>query len=211
VFLTRFRERLYEAARAITRDEARGRELADSLYADLYGTRLRDGQRVSKLASYSGRGSLEGWLRAVLAQQFVNRYRAESRLVSLEEEQEDGRQFAAPAAMAGDTGADSRLDSAVDAALGELPAEDRMILASYFLDHRKLSEIGRMLALHESSISRRLDKITASLRKRVLHHLQASGMSRRQAEEALLADVRDVTVNVRARLEEQRKENAAGP
>ena len=63
VFLTRFRARLYEVAYAIARDESRGRELADGLYADLYGTSIRDGQRVSKLASYSGRGSLEGWLR----------------------------------------------------------------------------------------------------------------------------------------------------
>ena len=40
--------------------------VADSLYGDLYGTTTRDGQRISKLASYTGRGSLEGWLRTVV-------------------------------------------------------------------------------------------------------------------------------------------------
>lgn len=210
VFLTRFRARLYEVAYAIARDESRGRELADGLYADLYGTSVRDGQRVSKLASYSGRGSLEGWLRTVLAQEFVNRYREHSRLVSLEEEEEGGSQFAArqteEIALA-----DPRVNSSVDAALAELDVEERFVLASYYLDGRKLNEIGRTLGVHESSISRRLDKITAKLRKRVLHHLEASGMSRRQAQEALEADVRDLTVDVRTRLQEQQEENPAGP
>src|SRR5512143_221731 len=67
-FLTRFREKLYDAALGITKDDTTGRELADSLYADLYWTTGRDGRRVSKLESYTGRGSLEGWLRTVLAQ-----------------------------------------------------------------------------------------------------------------------------------------------
>jgi len=210
VFLTRFRARLYEVAYAIARDESRGRELADGLYADLYGTSIRDGQRVSTLASYSGRGSLEGWLRTVLAQEFVNRYRAHSRLVSLDEEEEGGSQFAAPQAEE-ITLADARVNTSVDAALAELEAEERFVLAAYYLDGRKLSEIGRTLGVHESSISRRLDKITAKLRKRVLHHLEASGMSRRQAQEALEADVRDLTVDVRTRLQERREENPAGP
>lgn len=213
VFLTRFRAKLYEAAYGITRDEARGKELADGLYADLYGTNVRDGQRISKLSSYSGRGSLLGWLRMVLAQEFVNRYRAQSRLVSLEEQEEAGAQFAAPDPSPASAG-NARVNAAIDAALAELESEDRFVLASYFLDGRKLSEIGRMLGVHESSISRRIDKVTSRLRKRVIHHLETSGMSRRQAQEALEGDVRDLTVNVRARLREPAsasERNAAGP
>src|SRR5579864_8096213 len=96
IFLTRFREKLYLSALRIAREDSAARELADTLYADLYGTNTRDGQRVSKLASYTGRGSLEGWLRTVLAQEYVNRYRRTKRLVSLDEESEEGVQFQAP-------------------------------------------------------------------------------------------------------------------
>ena len=64
-FLTRYREGLYAAAYSIAREESAARELADSIYADLYGTRIRDGERVSKLASYMGRGSLAGWLNSM--------------------------------------------------------------------------------------------------------------------------------------------------
>ena len=93
IFLTRYREKLYLSALRIAREDSAARELADTLYADLYGTITRDGQRVSKLASYSGRGSLEGWLRTVLAQEYVNRYRRTKRLVSLDEESEEGVQI----------------------------------------------------------------------------------------------------------------------
>ncbi|MGH9668571.1 MAG: RNA polymerase sigma factor, partial [Terriglobales bacterium] len=82
-FLLRYREKLYDAAGAIAREDSAARELADSLYAELYGTTTRDGERLSKLNSYMGRGSLEGWLRTVLAQEYVNRYRRGKRLVSL--------------------------------------------------------------------------------------------------------------------------------
>src|SRR6184192_421541 len=94
IFMLRYREKLYDIAGYIAKESSAARELADSLYAELYGTITRDGQRVSKLASYTGRGSLEGWLRTVMAQEFVNRYRRQRRLVSLEEENEGGTQFA---------------------------------------------------------------------------------------------------------------------
>src|SRR5271169_3057975 len=96
VFLTRYRERLYDIAGYITKESSAARELADSIYAELYGTTTRDGQRTSKLASYTGRGSLEGWLRTVMAQEHINRFRRTKRTVSLDEECEEGQQFAAP-------------------------------------------------------------------------------------------------------------------
>ena len=58
IFLTRFREKLYLSALRIAREDSAARDLADTLYADLYGTTTREGQRVSKLSSYTGRGSL---------------------------------------------------------------------------------------------------------------------------------------------------------
>jgi RNA polymerase sigma-70 factor (ECF subfamily) len=100
IFLTRYREKLYQSALRIAREDSAARELADTLYAELYGTSSRGGERISKLASFTGRGSLEGWLRTVLAQEFVNRYRRTRRLVSLDEEGEEGAQLKSPACWA---------------------------------------------------------------------------------------------------------------
>jgi RNA polymerase sigma-70 factor, ECF subfamily len=199
VFLTRFREKLYDIAGYIAKESSAARELADCLYADLYGTTVRDGKRVSKLASYTGRGSLEGWLRTVLAQEYVNRYRRQRRLVSLDEESEEGVQFAA-AESAPVANVDPRIEAATDDALAELSAEDRFVLASYYLDSRTLAEIARILHVHESTISRKLDKLAKSLRKHILAGLARRGMSRQQAQEALEVDVRDLQLNLRSRL-----------
>src|ERR1700758_2450635 len=202
IFLTRYREKLYLSALRIAREDSAARELADTLYADLYGTNTRDGQRVSKLASYTGRGSLEGWLRTVLAQEYINRYRRTKRLVSLEEESEEGVQFRAPDPEPV-APADTRLAQATDDVLAALPAEDRMVLSAYYLDERTLAEISRMLGVHESTISRKLDKLAKSLRKQIVAAMTRRGMSRRQAEEAMELDVRDLQVDIRRRLAQE--------
>ena len=198
-FIGRYRQKLHGMALHITRDAAHAADLADSLFADLYGVSARNGVRNSKLVFYTGRGSLEGWLRTVMAQEFINRYRKQKRSVSLEEQTEEGVQFAAkdpePVSIS-----DQRLETATDQALAELSAEDRYTLASYYLDGRTLAEIARALGLHESSVSRRLDRLSSGLRKRILAGLRELGMSYAQATEALEADVRDMSLDLRSRL-----------
>jgi RNA polymerase sigma-70 factor (ECF subfamily) len=195
VFLLRYRGKLYDIAAYITKESSAARDLADSLYADLYGTTAPDGKRLSKLASYTGRGSLEGWLRAVMGQEYINRYRRQRILVSLDEKSEGGTQFAAPdpppAAVV-----DPRVEAATVGALAGLSAEDRFLLASYYLDNRTLADIARLLGVHESTVSRKLGKIAKSLRRGIVSALVRHGMSHRQAEEAMAIDVRDLQVNV---------------
>ena len=207
IFLTRYREKLYLSALRIAREDSAARDLADTLYAELYGTTTREGERVSKLASFTGRGSLEGWLRTVLAQEFVNRYRKTRRLVSLDEEGEEGSQFAAPEPEPVSK-VDSRLESATDAALASLPSEERTVLAAYFLDGRTLAEIARTLGVHESTISRKVDKLAKQLRKKILAGMMQQGMARRQAEEALEVDVRDLRIDIRRSLAQESSQPA---
>jgi RNA polymerase sigma-70 factor (ECF subfamily) len=202
IFLTRYREKLYQAALRIAREDSAARDLADSLYAELYGTGTRDGERVSKLASFTGRGSLEGWLRTVLAQEFVNRYRRTKRLVSLDEEIEGGAQFAAPQPEPASS-ADPRLEYSIDATLAALSSEDRLVLAAYYLDGRTLAEVARMLRVHESTISRKVDKLAKSLRRKILAEMVRQGIDRHEAEEFLETDVRDLHVNIRRSLAQE--------
>jgi RNA polymerase sigma-70 factor (ECF subfamily) len=200
-FLNRYREKLYNAAYSIAPEDSTARDLADSLYADLYGTRTIDGWRVSKLNSFTGRGSLEGWLRAVLAQEYVNRYRRRQRLVSLEERTEAGAQFQAEDPDPTQA-LDARLEEATDRALASLAAEDKFILAGYYLDGRTLAGIARLLGVHESTVSRRVEKITASLRKAIRAGLVKRGMSAREAEQAMEVEVSEFSLDIRRRLAE---------
>jgi RNA polymerase sigma-70 factor, ECF subfamily len=207
-FLTRYRVPLYEAAYRIAKDEATGRELADGLYADLYGVSNHDGRRVSKLDYYMGRGSLEGWLRTVLSQQYIDRYRAQVKDVSLEELVEDGVSFAArPGAM--ETVPDERVGAAIAQTLAQLSADERFLLASYYLDQRTLADIGRQLNVHESTISRRLERLMTDLRERVRKRLRAAGINPRRCDELLQdLDVRDLNVDVRANLWQEAPQGA---
>jgi RNA polymerase sigma-70 factor (ECF subfamily) len=202
-FLILYREKLYGAAAAIAQEASAARELADSLYADLYGTRVRnDGRRISKLESYLGRGSLEGWLRTVIAQEHVNRFRYQQKLVGFDEAIVTGTNKTLEGTHERHG---AQLAQATDSALAALSSEERFLLAAYYLDGRTLAEIGCMLHVHESTVSRRLEKVIATLRKRVLERLRAMGISKRAAEEIFHMDVRDLNVDVRNRLAQERQ------
>ena len=162
-----------------------------------------DGRRISKLNSFTGRGSLEGWLRAVLAQEYVNRFRRQQRLVSLEEQTEAGVQFEAETPDPTQA-IDARLREATDQALASLAAEDKFILASYYLDGRTLAEIARLLGVHESTISRKVEKITAATRKAILSGLMKRGMSRKEAEQTMEVEVTELSLDVRRRLMQEK-------
>jgi len=207
VFLTRYRSALYETAYKIAKVESVARGLADSLYAELYGVDSKGQQRSSKLRSYQGRGSLQGWLRMVIAQAYVNCYRSTRRETSLEAAVEDGAQFAARESEV--AVADPRVDAAVSAELAALDAGERFLMAAYYLDHRTLAEIAKLQGVHESTISRQLERAVKGVRKRIVKQLVQAGMGFRQAEEAMEnTDVRDLRVRVSQTLRQEMPETA---
>jgi RNA polymerase sigma-70 factor, ECF subfamily len=197
-FIERYRPKIRHAAHAIAGHDSKAHELADSLYAQLFGTKKSaECDRVSKFAFYTGRGSLEGWLRTVLAQEHVNELRRERRLVSFDERIHEA---ASPITVQVQQRLHSRIEQAIDSALAKLAAEERLILASYYLDDRTLAAIARILGVHESTVSRRLDKITRGLRKRIMRALGELGMTSQEIKEAMQCDVRGLSIDIRSRL-----------
>jgi RNA polymerase sigma-70 factor, ECF subfamily len=192
-FVHQFRAPLREAAIAITRSSSEGEDLAGSLYSELFGLTEREGQRWSPLATYSGRGSLMGWLRATLAQRHVDRHRAVQRETALESDEIP----ASASAPQPEPQTLQRLSRALAATLRALPAQDRFLLSAYFLDGRTLLDLARLLRVHEATISRRVRRLTGDLHRKLLKELEAGGMSRRAAQEALGTDPRDLTLNLR--------------
>jgi RNA polymerase sigma-70 factor (ECF subfamily) len=194
-FLTLYRQPLTRAAIAITGNDTQGRELADALYAELYGLNLRDGQRRSPLDSYQGRGSLIGWLRTTIAQRHVDHHRKTWR----EEQLPDVSESAAcePAAAAPEPAASPQeltlLAAAIQHCLTRQSAEDRFLLIAYYLDQRTLLQIARTLNVHEATVSRKLRRSVEDLRKALLRNLEERGLSKRAAKEALGVDPRDLT------------------
>jgi RNA polymerase sigma-70 factor, ECF subfamily len=196
-FVSLYRSPLTQAAVAITGSATLGHDLADSLYSELYGLRQIEGQRRSPLSSYSGRGSLLGWLRTTIAQRHVDHHRRvhrETPLDGLDVQASELPLSTVPAELA-------RLTGALAQTLRELAPEGRFLLSSYFLDRQTLLQIARILHVHEATISRKLKRLTADLGDQLLHNLQSGGLSKRAAEEALGADPRDIEINLRALLQ----------
>jgi RNA polymerase sigma factor (sigma-70 family) len=164
-FLECHRPGLRAAARVIAGESA-GAELADSIYAELYGLEERDGTRRSLFSYFHGRSRLSTWLRSLLAQRNVDRLRAEQRLRSLDDEERpvaDPR----PAAITEDPDRArfARLAQDVLAlAIRALQPPDRLRLSSYYLQKLTLAQIGRLMGEHEATVSRKLDRIRRDLR-----------------------------------------------
>lgn len=205
-FLAVYRQPLIRAAIAITGSETVGRELADQLYAELYGLSARDGERRSPLDSYRGKGSLIGWLRTTLAQRHVDHYRRTRRELSLEEAPEHFEPPGAEVEPETPSAELAVLGSAIKEALQGRETEVRLLLAAYYIDGRTQFEIAKLLGVHEATVSRKLRRVVDSLRKQVLKNLQRTGLSRRAAQEALGADPRDLDLNLKKILQNPQPE-----
>jgi len=175
-FVETYRPYLRSAAAAILRASAasaEGRELADSLFAELYG--LADGKtgERSLFRYFHGRSSMKTWLRAVLAQWHIDAVRVARRFESLDEPDGDGkvRELADKVALpAGDPHRERYIalfQAALGAALEKIELRDRERLRLYYVEERTLAEIGKKLGEHESSVSRNLERIRREMKANV--------------------------------------------
>lgn len=190
-FVREYRPVLYRAADAL--DPSGGaREIADAIYADLYGIRGDEHDRRSLFRYFHGRSSLATWLRAVLAQRHVDGLRAKKRIDPLPD---DDR--ATPPSPDRPSDPDrSRLvplvDRALRAAIAELAVRDRLRLRSYYVSQLTLAAIGRLSGEHEATVSRHLARTRRELRDRVERTLlEHHGLSAAEVARALELSIED--------------------
>jgi RNA polymerase sigma-70 factor (ECF subfamily) len=180
-FVREYRPVLYRAADAL--DPSGGaREIADSLYAELYGLQEKDGERRSLLHYFRGRCSLATWLRAVLAQRYVDRIRSQRRFEPLPDVEAEHERFERPGPELREARPDAlaRLRAALAAAIARLSARDRLRLGCYYQQALTLAETGRALGEHEATVSRQLARTRKRIREDVEHQLRADGLTEDQ-------------------------------
>ncbi len=160
------RSYMERVARHLARTEIDAQEVIDSVYVELYGTRMVDGERVSKFATYSGRGSLRGWLRTVIWHSLIDLHRASHDEVSLDEMTEtvgEGHahsNFAEPQ-LGGEAQMIDRIArdryrkatlAAIENAFASLDNHEKLLLLYYHVENLKLREIARMVEHSESPL-----------------------------------------------------------
>ena len=164
-FIRELRPALYTAARTVAGDD--GREIADSLYGELFGLAAPDGTRRSLLAYYHGRSRLVTWLRSVLVQRTIDRRRQTARLTQLDPEEELPASSSQAPMAAIDPDRDRLIgcaQAALDAAIDALSPRDRIRLRLYYGQDLTLARIGRLLGESEATVSRNLQKARRQLR-----------------------------------------------
>jgi RNA polymerase sigma-70 factor (ECF subfamily) len=157
-FVTTLRPVLYRAADAI--DTSGGaREVADAIYGELFSRSL--------FRYFHGRSSLATWLRSLLSQRYVDRYRETRRLDPLPDESAaampardeapnpDRRRYAAA------------MQSVLAAAVAALAPRDRLRLRCYYAEEMTLAQIGRVTREHEATVSRQLARTRKKLRQSI--------------------------------------------
>jgi RNA polymerase sigma-70 factor, ECF subfamily len=193
-FVREHRPVLYRAADAI--DPTGGsRELADSLYGELFGLVERSGERRSLFEYFHGRSSLSTWLRAVLAQRHVDRVRSTRRFEPLPETEPmpSARSEERPQPQSRISEYVQLMRRAVTAAISRLPARDRLRLGYYYAEDLTLAQIGRALGEHEATVSRNLAKARREIRTDVERQLrEEERMNPSQIDECFAAVVEDV-------------------
>ncbi len=191
-FVREYRPVLYRSADAI--DPGGGaRELADSLYAELFGLNERDGARRSHFHYFHGRSSLATWLRAVLAQRHVDRIRGRRRLDPLPADE-------APDALTSPMVSVNPkwlrhveiMKRVLATAVAQLAPRDRLRLGCYYAQDLTLAQIGVMLGEHEATVSRNLTRTRRAIRTHVETDLRdAHQMSAAEIEECFSAVLHD--------------------
>jgi len=153
------RSYMERVARHLAKTDIDAQEVIDSVYVELYGTRIVDGERVSKFATYSGRGSLRGWLRTVIWHSLVDLHRASHDEVSLDEMTENVGEGMAHAsfAEAAPGGEDEMIDhiareryrkatvEAIETAFASLDDHEKLLLLYYHVENLKLREIAKLV------------------------------------------------------------------
>jgi RNA polymerase sigma factor (sigma-70 family) len=190
-FIRELRPVLYRAADAL--DSSGGaRELADSIYADLYGTEERDGTRKSLFRYFHGRSSLATWLRAVLAQRHVDAIRAHHRFDEMPDEEPPDRSPSNEPPNPDRVRFLEIFHRALAAAVTALVPRDRLRLALYYGQDLTLAEIGRITGEHEATVSRQLAKTRRGIRTAVAERLRSEeGLDDAQVEECFQCAVED--------------------
>jgi RNA polymerase sigma-70 factor, ECF subfamily len=211
-FVREFRPGMYRSADAI--DPAGGaREIAQALYAELFGLKENDGIRQSVFRYFHGRSSLATWLRSLIAQRFIDRHRETRRLDALPDDSSAAALRAAAAPVDPDRARFvAAMRAVLAAAIAALAPRDRLRLACYYAQEMTLAQIGALTREHEATVSRQLAKTRKAIREDVERRLRGEkGFAHAEIEECFRSIADDAgDLDMAEWLDRDRKKSEVG-
>jgi RNA polymerase sigma-70 factor len=161
-------------------------DLSDSLLADLF---MPDALGKSRIMSYDGRSSLSTWLRVIMSNRAKNLRRGTT---YTQTEEEIAPEIPDKPALAnidriicarryGDLLADS-----IRWACRQLTPKERLLLLWRYEDGLQLGQIAKISGIHQSNVTRRLQRLHGKLRDRIIASLsKRHGLSKPAIDECL--------------------------
>jgi len=163
-----YRRFIERVAQHLASAETEAGEVVDLVYTELYGTRVVEGVRQSKFATYTGRGTLRGWLRTIVWHAVVDLHRARRDEITIDDWSEGGgevddRPGWRAEAHGGESAMVDRLArerygaatvAALDAAFAALDEHEKLLLLYYHVEGLKLREIARLVEEPRSPLRR---------------------------------------------------------
>jgi RNA polymerase sigma-70 factor (ECF subfamily) len=153
---------LKQCLRRLCREPQILNELLDSPATELF---LPDRSGESRILSYDGRASLRTWLRVIIANRVINEHERKSNALR------------SPELSGGHPAVDPKLDEVLDARRLEpllheclvracltLSRRERWIILSRYEDELQLGSIGRTCGIHQSTVTRILERSIGKLR-----------------------------------------------
>ena len=166
-FDRQYRSFIERVARHLASSGMDADEVIESVYVDLFGTRVEGGVRQSKFRSYTGRGSLRGWLRTIIWHTVVDLYRRKQDEVPLEDFSRSGENRERQPLPLEEHGSEELMvtnvlrerykslsGAALDESLSTLDDHETLLLLYYHVEGLKLREIARLVEQPASPIRR---------------------------------------------------------
>jgi RNA polymerase sigma-70 factor len=168
-------------------------DLADNIIADLF---LPDRSGASRIASYDGRSSLSTWLRVIVCNRSINTQRcsANAKSTDIQPEMPDGTALENIEMTLRARRYREALEDSLGCACRKLTPRERLVLLWRYEDGLQLGQIAKLLGIHQSNVTRQLERMQSKLRDDVIAVLSTKhGLSR----SAIMECLEDVTENPR--------------
>jgi RNA polymerase sigma factor (sigma-70 family) len=168
--LSTYRSVVERFARAAITDRGQAQEIADSIWADLYGLRESSPHNKSPLEYYHGRSSLAAWLRVVVARREADDWRLKRRSELLHLEGARNGALHNSTAPADSSDPDRikltpMLSESLKLTFAALDHRDRLRISYYYVQELTLAETAKLMGEHESTVSRNLARTRNEIRR----------------------------------------------
>jgi len=161
-------------------------ELGETIWIDLF---LPDRSGQSRIASYDGRSSLATWLRVVVSNRIINdRQRGSFSIGNIDSmpEPADPSALRTVEARLARSRYQAMILTIFERVLAGLNHREALIVLMRYDQGIQLGEIARLFSVHQSTITRQLDRVVERLRGEVTSLLASEyGLNHSQIEECL--------------------------